>query len=265
MDRGVLNGVGLVRRASTVCLVKDAPDLQVLMVQRPMTSRFMPGVWVFPGGAVDEADATPQPVSSSSLVDDWRVAALREIAEETGIWLTTAGTVEHGATEEALHEVAEAGATLDADRLIYFANWITPKVFPIRFDTRFFLAEVDADTAGDVDGDELVDLAWVSPAAALDKERAGEWEVAFPTRRTLDLLATESSTRGIVGRIRALGAVPPVEPRLYVTESEAKILLPEDEGFDEAGPDQNDPTILGRLQKVVSRGGKVPAEFKGRS
>jgi 8-oxo-dGTP pyrophosphatase MutT (NUDIX family) len=225
----------------------------------------MPGVWVFPGGAVDESDATPPPVISPEGVDDWRVAALREIAEETGIWLTTAGTEEHGVSEEALDDVRAAGVTLDADRLTYFANWITPEVFPIRFDTRFFLAEVNADTSGEVDGDELVDLAWVPPQAALDLESQGTWEVAFPTRRTLDLLATGSSASDVVDLVRSLGAVPPVEPRLYVSESEARILLPDDEGFDEAGPAQSDPTILGRLQDVVAKGGKVPAEFKGRS
>lgn len=265
MDCGVLNGAYSVRRASTVCLVKDAPKLKVLMVQRPLTSRFMPGVWVFPGGAVDEADAAPQFVVSPEPVDDWRVAALREIAEETGIWLTTQGTEEHGVSEEAFNDVAAAGAILDADRLFYFANWITPRVFPIRFDTRFFLAEVDADTVGEVDGDELVDSEWVSPSAALQREREGEWEVAFPTRRTLEMLATGSLVRDIVDRVRSMPSIPPVEPRLFVSNAEAKILLPDDEGFDAAGPAQSDPTILARLQEVVSQGGVVPAEFKGRS
>ena len=225
----------------------------------------MPGVWVFPGGAVDEADQTPPPIFASDIVDDWRVAAMREIAEETGIWLTTTGTEEHGVTEQAFDDVARAGVLLDAERLIYFANWITPKVFPIRFDTRFFLAVVDADTSGAVDGDELVDLAWVPPSEALERERSGTWEIAFPTRRTLELLATGSSADGLAGQLRGLGAVPPVEPRLSVSATEARILLPNDEGFEEAGPQQDDPTILGRLQEVVSQGGKVPAEFQDRS
>lgn len=235
------------------------------MVQRPLTSRFMPGVWVFPGGAVDDSDDTPPPVFSSANVDDWRVAAIREIAEETGIWLTSVGTQEHGVTEDAFGDVAKAGATLDADRLIYFANWITPEVFPIRFDTRFFLAVVDADIGGAVDGDELVSLAWVRPSEALERERTGMWEVAFPTRRTLEMLTTAASADGIAERLRRLSVVPPIEPRLSVSDSEARILLPDDEGFEEAGPQQHDPTILRRLQEVVSRGGRVPAEFKDRS
>jgi len=225
----------------------------------------MPGVWVFPGGAVDEADAVPPNVFVAKEIDDWRVAAIREIIEETGIWLTTEGTEEHGVTEAALDDVVSAGRSLDIDALVYFANWITPRVFPIRFDTRFFLATVGADTAGGVDGDELIDLDWVDPMEALERERAGVWDVAFPTRETLRLLATETSARDIEARLRELDLVPPVEPRLSVSDTDARILLPNDPDFDAAGPEQDDPTILARLQKVVSLGGVVPAEFRSRS
>lgn len=235
------------------------------MVKRPETARFMPGVWVFPGGAVDSEDAAPPDVFVNQAPEDWKVAAIREIAEETGIWLTDNGTEVRDPSASVLADVADAGLKLDADRLVYFANWITPRVFPIRFDTRFFLAAVEDSVMGTVDGDELVDLAWVEPADALRREGNGSWEIAFPTRQTLKFLAGAASAASLVDEVRRLVRIPSIEPRLRVSESEATILLPDDPGFEAAGPEQDDPTILKRLEDLVRLGGTLPAEFRMRS
>ena len=72
----------------------------------------MPGVWVFPGGAVDPEDGEGE--------DGHRVCAARELAEEAGI---------------------ELGA--DAE-LVLFSRWITPEVISRRFDAWFFLAPAPA-------------------------------------------------------------------------------------------------------------------------
>jgi 8-oxo-dGTP pyrophosphatase MutT (NUDIX family) len=245
-------------------VVKDTDEIEVLMVRRPLTSRFMPGVWVFPGGAVDSEDAG-DPTGFNDTTDEWRVAAMRELIEETGIWITTDGTIERSVTDDPFGDVAGSGVTIDVDALTYFANWITPEVFPIRFDTRFFLARVDATTVGSVDGEELIDHEWISPHEALRRESVGEWDIAFPTRETLKMLGSEGSGERLVARLRQIKEVPAVEPRLLVTESEARILLPDDEEFEAAGPSQKDPTILTRLQAIVAQGGLVPAEFRGRS
>ena len=245
-----------------MCLVRDAPELEVLMVQRPHTSRFMPSTWVFPGGAVDESDAGVGP--SSSEVDDWRVAALRETAEEVGLWITTEGVVEETPEADVFAQAQRLDMTLDADALVYFSNWITPEVFPIRFDTRFFLAVATTDVTGAVDGDELVDLAWISPLEALRREDAGTWDVAFPTRKTLELLASEPTAERLAGRLAELDIVPPIQPRLFVSEDEARIVLPGEDMFDDIEADQADPDILSRLAAVVAKGGHLPAEFKRR-
>ena len=94
------------RRASTICLVRDVDPPEVLMVRRPETSRFMPGAWVFPGGVVDAADADPPPGFGDA--EDWEVAALREMIEETGIWLTTDGVIERPLTDRAFQERRQA-------------------------------------------------------------------------------------------------------------------------------------------------------------
>lgn len=225
----------------------------------------MPGVWVFPGGVVDDSDADAPKGFGPDPHDDWKVAALRELIEESGIWLTTTGAVEHPVTDDAFGDVASSEHTLDPDALMYFSNWITPKVFPIRFDTRFYFSHIGDGVHGRVDGEELVDLAWVTPHYALERERIGDWAVAFPTRETLSVFASAGSAEEVAATFRAIGAVPPVEPRLLVSDTEVRILLPEDEGFEHAGPSQDDPTILSRLSTVVSQGGTVPAELRNRS
>ncbi len=236
------------------------------MVQRPETSRFMPSVWVFPGGAVDVADAdAPASFGPRTADSDWRVAALRELIEETGVWLTTEGARTIPVTGDVFAAVEESPYELDQDALVYFSNWITPAAFPIRFDTRFFLAVAEPDTEAVYNSDELVDLQWISPVEALSRDAADVWDVAFPTRRNLELIATETSAAGIAAKLRSLEIVPPIQPRLYVDDHEARILLPDDPGFEAAGPAQHDPEILDRLSRVLAMGGRIPAELKGHS
>lgn len=232
------------------------------MVQRPATSRFMPSVWVFPGGAVDAEDADPD--GTLGATDAWRTAALRELIEETGIWLTTGGTQGHPLVSDAFVAVRQAGVDLDPDALIYFANWITPEALPIRFDTRFFLAVADAGVDGEVDGDELVALAWVEPLTALEQAEDGSFDVAFPTRKTLELLASRRTAVELAHELRGIEDIPPVQPRLHVTEGAARIVLPGEDVFDEIEAEQSDPDLLVRLARVAATGGRVPPELRRR-
>lgn len=253
------------RRASTVCLVRERDDIEILMVQRPHTARFMPGVWVFPGGVVDEEDAAYAVERGFTASADWEVAALRELAEETGVWVTTTGTLSFPIVDDVLAALASSPYELGTEHLTYFSNWITPSVFPIRFDTRFFLAVEAGDVDATFNSDELIGVDWVSPGEALERESRGEWDVAFPTRRTLQLLGAATSVADLVDMLESLAPVPPIEPRLHVGEDDAKILMPDDPGFEAARPSQDDPTILKRLGDVIAHGGRVPAEFKRRT
>lgn len=138
-------------------------------------------------------------------------------------------------------------------------------MFPLRFDTRFFLAVVGDEVTGQVDGDELVDATWLHPIEALRREVDGEWDVAFPTRKILELLAARSSAAALERSLRLLPSVDPIQPRLFVGDGEARIVLPGEDLFDAIAEDQRDPDLLGRLADVVRNGGRVPAEFRARS
>src|SRR5215207_2823099 len=181
------------RQAATVIVLRGGAErLEVLMVQRTPKARFMGGAWVFPGGAVDahegEGDASH------------RAAAIREVAEETGIALP------------------------DPAALVPFARWITPPEVTIRFDTYFFLAVAPDGAEVVIDGQEIVDARWFEPARALAGSGAGEILMVFPTIKNLERLA-EFDTADALLEWAAKHEVKPVEPRVEGQGEAARIVI----------------------------------------
>lgn len=226
------------------------------MARRSDASRFMAGVWVFPGGAVDDADETGDGVFSSSDGDRaWRAAALRELVEEMGIWVTTSGTLTQRVSGDVYAAAAERGLLLDGRALAYFANWITPAPLPIRFDTRFYA--LVADVEPEVDGDELVDAVWIAPGEALSRSERTSWPVAFPTARTLAYLDSFARASDVMADIAALDSVPPIQPRLLLDDcGELVVLLPGDPRFNEAAA--GEAALVGRLGELLDESAARP-------
>lgn len=208
------------RPASTVIAIRRAlAGVETLLVRRDRSARFMAGARVFPGGSVDDADHGPVAAQVVDWPGDaeelpWRAAALRELAEEAGIVLTRAGVDGPLPQGDAFFAaLAERGAVLDARRLHYLSNWVTPAGLPVRFDTRFFVAAVDPDAAARTDDAEVFEPEWVTPNLALDRAASGEWLVELPTRIHLELLADLGDLDAILSHADA--AVPQrVEPIL---------------------------------------------------
>lgn len=175
-----------IRDAATVIVVRDrATRPRILMGQRGAAAAFMPNKFVFPGGAVDVADAQvplARPVSlpcAERLREDCTqdrshalaAAAIRELWEETGQLLGQPGTWP-GAVPADWQGFADLGLLPDAAPLQFVFRAITPPARPRRFDARFFLVDA-GDLASDPDDfsvacDELSHLHWV----ALDEVRA---------------------------------------------------------------------------------------------
>jgi 8-oxo-dGTP pyrophosphatase MutT (NUDIX family) len=168
--------------------------LEVCLVRRNPEARFMPGVWVFPGGAVDESDGEGD--------DGHRVAAVRELEEE-------------------------AGMTVPASELIAYSRWITPKVVPIRFDTRFYLALAPAHSPPEPDGSETVDAGWFAPQQALDLHAKDEMQLVFPTIKHLESLVPFANAEEALDAARKRD-VKAVEPEVVGEGEERRIVLPEE-------------------------------------
>ena len=189
------------RPAATVILLRRGGKhaergLEVLLVQRNPEARFMPGVWVFPGGAVDAGGRRGRGGASAS--------------PRSGSWREEAGDRARPPSE-----------------LVAYSRWITPEVVPIRFDTRFYLALAPAHSPPQPDGSETVDAGWFEPQAALDSHRAGELPLVFPTIKHLESLV------GFANAAEALEAarrreVKPVEPEVVGEGDEQRIVLPDD-------------------------------------
>jgi 8-oxo-dGTP pyrophosphatase MutT (NUDIX family) len=187
------------RPAATVILLRRGGKhsdrgLEVCLVQRNPEARFMPGVWVFPGGAVDAEDGEGGRAH--------RACAVRELREEAGI-------------------------EVEADELVPYSRWITPRIVPIRFDTRFYLALAPAHSPPRPDGSETVDAGWFAPKRALEMHGCDELPLVFPTIKHLEsLLPFASATEALEGARRR--QVKAVEPEVVGKGADRRIILPED-------------------------------------
>jgi 8-oxo-dGTP pyrophosphatase MutT (NUDIX family) len=192
----------------------DAPE--VLIVQRGQALTFAGGAYVFPGGRVDPADRTLAEAFAGDPDDlAARVAALRELKEETGLDLGDTGL-----TSE------------DLARLVPFARWCPPEHGgqTRRFDTRFYLAEAPADTAAEADGGEIVRVFWSTARAVIDAHEAGDGRLLFPTRCLLERLATFADFADARAQAEAF---PPrlIEPRIARDGDNHWLTIPEDAGY----------------------------------
>jgi 8-oxo-dGTP pyrophosphatase MutT (NUDIX family) len=168
-----------IRDAATVILVRQGEGgPALLMGQRGAAAAFMPNKYVFPGGAVDAADAEVtlsgplSPTCATRLAQNCppglatalAASAIRELWEETGLLLGTPGIWDKAAPT-GWEDFAATGHRPTATPLSFIFRAITPPGRPRRFDARFFLADADH-IIGDLDdfsraSDELGHLHWV--------------------------------------------------------------------------------------------------------
>lgn len=221
---------------------------------------------MFPGGAVDPSDRDSATGSFSAGLGDqelsdllavdsgglgYFVAAIRECFEEAGLLFAkdAGGMVsfldpavrerydryrhELNAGTTTLAEVCRSeGLALAVDHLRYVSHWITPLGSPRRFDTRFFLGIAPRGQAASHDGAEVVESEWIVPAEALDRHRAGDLDLLFPTVKHLELLARFRTAEELWSSPRT--EVPAIEPRITADGTAVRIVLPGEPGFEEA-------------------------------
>jgi 8-oxo-dGTP pyrophosphatase MutT (NUDIX family) len=173
--------------ATLIVIRRDKGEPRILMGRRAAGLVFMAGKWVFPGGRVDPRDgrtvvASPLPPVTAALLSRETgsararalgVAAVRELAEETGLRLS------------------DQKGRPELDALAYVARAITPPGRSRRFDTRFFTADADR-------------LAGLEPTPIADELDAVDWFTPDQARE-LDLPAI---TRFVLGEVEARLATP---------------------------------------------------------
>lgn len=236
--------------ATVVLLRRGRSGPEVLLTRRPSSMAFAPDMHVFPGGRVDDEDASPGLVRRSVLTPDEaaqalgadlaptpalaaHVAAIRELFEEAGILLADGGRdgapVPARAVSEARSALVGGEAGFDAiaaeldlrlrtDRLVPLSRWVTPSTLPRRFDARFFAAELPPGARVSFEGDEVAGHHWLTPAAGLAAMAAGEIGMWLPTSATLQQLEHVGSFEEIRERLAPghLGEVEvvPISPEV---------------------------------------------------
>ena len=168
--------------AATVILLRDGDaGLETLMMRRNSRLSFAEGMWVFPGGKVDDDDGD----TTTDQYDMALAAAVRECHEESSL-------------------------VVDPSKLIYYSHWIPPIEAPKRFSTWFYITP-SPEGQVIIDDGEITDHAWWSPRETLTLAQNKEIEILPPTWITLFDLHLFSSVD------EAMRAISQREPRAYAT------------------------------------------------
>ncbi|MEP4197473.1 MAG: NUDIX hydrolase [Aliishimia sp.] len=216
-----------VRNAATVIVLRDRhTQPRILMGQRGAKAAFMPNKFVFPGGAVDAADADVHlgqdlpamchdrlsediivaPITPQALA----AAAIRELWEETGQVLGVAG--EWPDAPEDWQGFAALGQRPNAAPLQFVFRALTPPGRPRRFDARFFLVDADELSTDPDDfsaaSDELSHLQWV------DLNEARAFDMPFITEVVLSEV-----------QARARSTEPPASVPFFKNNEEYNLFL----------------------------------------
>ena len=221
------------RNASTVVLLRpdDRGSFEILLTRRPVEMRFLGGFYVFPGGTVHRDDYAPKTLERcralsgndarkilgsnhepDEALGHW-VAVVRELFEEVGVLLCVneSGEDVDLAAEETkqrmelkrqaiVKQQLDFGAFLQAENLycdlsraVYFDHWVTPEIYSMRFDTRFYVAVLPSSQIPLSRSEEVTHSLWIKPAVALSRLDRRDFPILPPTTTVLHELGRIAS------------------------------------------------------------------------
>jgi ribonuclease/clavin/mitogillin len=180
--------------AASVLLARSLGSPEVFVVRRAEKLRFMGGFHAFPGGRIFPGDA------------DQRVAAVRELFEETGVLLARRADGSFPIDAELAKPRRELLAnpkafpallrrlrvTIQPNDLTYVGSLVTPPFSSIRFDTAFFTADLPPGQTASVQPGELDAGEWLNADAALRAWEQGHALLSPPTVSLLQAIRGRS-------------------------------------------------------------------------
>ena len=259
------------RPAATVMLIRDTETgaFEVFMLQRTLNAAFAGGMYVFPGGRVDELDGIEELEQLCDGLDDkhasgllqipsgglaYWVAAIRECFEEAGVLLARNSQTKqlvafdepaiiqrfdearlkiHDSSLSVIDLCLSENLSLVTESIHYVSHWITPVGEARRFDTRFFVARAPESQEPLHDSQETIASLWVQPQDALDKLARGELAMFPPTSENLKFLANFKTTAEVLAAAKKVSNPVAILPRLR-TNSDGKVigvLMPNDPDY----------------------------------
>ena len=197
------------RPAATLLWLRDTDaGPEVLMTRRSEHAGFLPGMFVFPGGRIDQDDGQAHDLAQRSSAHTPErlttvLAALRESYEELGVLAALGGDdTPVDANDHALvqrgqplyPQLRSRGLSLATAGVRPLARWVTDRgVGPRRFDTTFLIARMPSGQTAVSDDAEQFEPVWLRAADAIEQHLNGTLPMIFPTVRTLRWLAGFSS------------------------------------------------------------------------
>ena len=227
------------RFASTVVLVRadENGGFDILLTRRPAEMRFLGGYYVFPGGTVHRDDYTPEILArcyglsgeeAKTLLNSrhepgealghW-VAVFRELFEEVGVLLCVndkgqpvapGADAAEGRIELARRKIVGRNLSFgdflrsenlfcDLSRATYFDHWVTPEIYSMRFDTRFYIARLPEHQKPLPRSEEVTHSLWVKAEEALARMDHRDFPILPPTTTVLQRLARLSTWERLRG------------------------------------------------------------------
>ena len=206
--------------AATVVIMRDSePGIELLMLRKNSKVAFG-GMWVFPGGKIDETDKV---IGSDGSLDELATAtnaAARETFEEAAI-------------------------SVSQENLFWFSHWVPPAITPKRFSTYFFATKLLDGDEVTIDDSEIIEHNWCRPHEAIDLRDAGEIELAPPTWVTLNRLISFTNVEN------ALNDLDAKDPIFYETHIAQSAKGPVAMWFGDAGYEKTDPDMPGERHRLT--------------
>lgn len=206
--------------AATVVIMRDSESGIELLMLRKNSKVAFGGMWVFPGGKIDETDKV---INSDGSLDELATAtsaAARETFEEAAI-------------------------SVSQENLFWFSHWVPPAITPKRFSTYFFATKLLDGDEVTIDDSEIIEHSWFRPHEAINLRDAGEIELAPPTWVTLNHLISFTNVED------ALNALNDKDPIFYETHIAQSVKGPVAMWFGDAGYENTDPDIPGERHRLT--------------
>jgi 8-oxo-dGTP pyrophosphatase MutT (NUDIX family) len=214
--------------AASVLLVREGTvaPIEVYMIRRKKSMRFLGGFYAFPGGKVDPLDTHPAALARLRGITPDRaaqafteadglpsvaywVAVARELLEETGVLLACDATGrlldarDADAVDACRRSVMSGVSFVDAlaqrdwhcdlGTVRYLSHFVTPRRSPIRFSARFFVSPVPAGQSPRLFTEETSEGFWIAPGEAYWRFVDDQMAMAEPAEYALAYLAQFAS------------------------------------------------------------------------
>jgi 8-oxo-dGTP pyrophosphatase MutT (NUDIX family) len=250
-----------VKPAATVLLVRDADagGVEVFMLRRTFNAAFASGMFVFPGGKVDDVDGVNEIAELCDGLTDshasamlgitsgglaYWVACIRECFEEAGVLLarheSTGDVVRFDddvtaqrfeAERENIHDGSVAlldlckreGLRLTTDDIHYVSHWITPLGEKRRFDTRFFIARAPQAQEPLHDDGETIESFWISPQEAIERAHEKDLMLMPPTKANIEFLLPYKTADEVLKAAAEVGMPQTILPKLKI-DSDGRVV-----------------------------------------